>query len=309
MANHHKELPEPDPANLAPPNLDYTYFESANEHPFRPGVVGFDAVNAAWLADAALLAYGTEDLIHEKVTEAGLTGAEVKFFACDGTECFVLHSPSFFIVAFRGTQIDRVGNPIDLIREGIELRLPADFFQLRPFLFPNLFDSLTDAQFIPGLEGTHLGFRKALARVWEGEEGVRAFLDGLRQQQERPVWFTGHSLGAALATLAAQAYEPAGVQGLYTFGSPRVGNADFAKVFEVPCVRFVHGFDVVTQLPLGGLPFRYHHIGDPVMHITSEGAVVADSSLSDPNVPMGLPSLYDHAPIYYASKLWNLVWR
>jgi hypothetical protein len=296
VPKQHKELPEPTPVNLAPPHPDYTYFESANENPFRPEATGFDPVNAAWLADAALLAYGLGDLIPRKVGDAGLTGAEVEEFADRGTECFVLHTPEVILGAFRGTQVDHVSNPINHLRQGLDIP---------PLLFPNLMDTITDARFIPGLDGTHLGFQEALARVWTD---VRSFLAGLRAKKERPVWFTGHSLGGALATLAAKAYGREKLQGLYTFGSPRVGNADFASAFDVPCVRFVHGHDLVTQVPPIDLVLRYTHVGEPVMHITTEGTVVENPSLKDPVVRVSLPSLNDHAPIYYASKLWNFLW-
>ena len=49
-----------------------------------------------------------------------------------------------------------------------------------------------------------------------------------------PVVVTGHSLGGAMATLAAYEVALAGyyVRGVYTFGSPRVGDAAFAVAFQ-----------------------------------------------------------------------------
>lgn len=78
------------------------------------------------------------------------------------------------------------------------------------------------------------------------------------------VVFTGHSLGGALATLSASYFG-----GLYpeknvyciSFGSPRVGNAKFAKTFQkrvFKSYRFANRNDVVTNLPPAA--FSYKHV-------------------------------------------------
>jgi predicted lipase len=67
----------------------------------------------------------------------------------------------------------------------------------------------------------------------------------------------GHSLGAALATLAADRLPD--VQGLYTFGSPRVGDKGFQAHFRVKAYRLVNGKDIVPTVPGEG-PFR--HVGE-----------------------------------------------
>ena len=92
----------------------------------------------------------------------------------------------------------------------------------------------------------HQGFGKALEPIWKPLEGALNLL------KDRPVWFTGHSLGGALATLAAfrRRQHPGGV---YTFGSPRVGNGVFAGSFDgvymERSVRYVNDHDAVTHVP------------------------------------------------------------
>jgi predicted lipase len=67
---------------------------------------------------------------------------------------------------------------------------------------------------------------------------------------------TGHSLGGALATLCALSIARSSIKTkvyCLTFGSPRVGNRHFAKLFNkcVPnSVRYVYGADMVASVPL-----------------------------------------------------------
>ena len=69
--------------------------------------------------------------------------------------------------------------------------------------------------------------------------------------------FTGHSLGAAVATLATSLWPRAS---LFTFGSPRVGDADFAATLGSCHVeRFVDCCDLVCRVPPEAL--GYAHVG------------------------------------------------
>jgi predicted lipase len=69
------------------------------------------------------------------------------------------------------------------------------------------------------------------------------------ERLETPILYTGHSLGAALATLAASLRPP---ETLYTFGSPAVGDAGFAATLEGAAIyRYVNCCDIVCRLPPG----------------------------------------------------------
>src|SRR5262249_28042845 len=102
----------------------------------------------------------------------------------------------------------------------------------------------------------HEGFRDALDVVWPDLEARLAKISPGRQ-----VWFSGHSLGAALATLAADRY--VNTRGVCTFGSPRVGDPAFAKAFDTRLagrsLRFVNDNDVVPHVP-PPLPTPYRHV-------------------------------------------------
>lgn len=85
----------------------------------------------------------------------------------------------------------------------------------------------------------------------------RGFSRGFRDFQK---WFSdhynpslhlfcaGHSLGGAMATLCGFHYDPFLT---YTFGCPRVGNAEFAAAYKKDQVRFVNDLDPVPHLPAG----------------------------------------------------------
>ena len=94
------------------------------------------------------------------------------------------------------------------------------------------------------------GFAAAFDQVWESE--VAPMLAGfLAQRPAAPVFFTGHSLGAALATIAVTRFT-GDASSLYTIGSPRVGDDRFVRsVLQKTrrVFRFVNCQDIVTQIP------------------------------------------------------------
>jgi triacylglycerol lipase len=86
-----------------------------------------------------------------------------------------------------------------------------------------------------------------------------------RGQHPPSLWITGHSLGAALATLAVaklRMEDDRPVNGLYTYGSPRVGDRIFARNFNqefVAAFRLVNNTDIVTRAPARIM--LYSHVG------------------------------------------------
>jgi len=143
-----------------------------------------------------------------------------------------------------------------------------------------------------GKADVHEGFRSALDSVWDEIEPAL-------QQLDCPVYFTGHSLGAALATLAAARHTPAA---LYTFGSPRVGDADFvASLQGIAHIihRVVDGKDGVAHLPPEALGFQ--HVG--TLHTLTEPT--AKNSIASRLAGWCSPPkfLADHAPVNYVDRI------
>lgn len=81
------------------------------------------------------------------------------------------------------------------------------------------------------------------------------------------LWVTGHSLGGAMASVAATTISKLGYVSsdkikLITFGEPRVGNADYVTVLDnllSYVFRIVHAHDIVPHLPPMGLLGYTHH--------------------------------------------------
>ena len=295
-----KKLVEITVDNLAPPYKDYEYFKDCDQLPFRYQANIFDLVNAWWLIEASTLVYAESDFVIEKFQKnAGFT--EVKFFEDKITQCFVASNDKFAVVAFRGSEAR--------LRDGDSD--PGHIFA----------DWLANFNFLPEEwdqgGNVHRGFKAALLEVWTDLED---YISGL-QQNNLKIWITGHSLGAALATLAADRY--GNVQGLYTFGSPRVGDQDFKNDFNVNAYRFVNNSDIVTKVPPSSM---YCHVGE-LRYIDSEGTIHDNSNRwekwSDEiqgkfkNVfnALGqskkgftevlLEPIVDHVPTLYAIHIWN----
>ena len=67
-----------------------------------------------------------------------------------------------------------------------------------------------------------------------------------------PLFITGHSLGGALATIAAKKLSHnGGKAACYTFGAPRVGDMKWISQIKTPIYRLVNAADCVTMLPPG----------------------------------------------------------
>jgi hypothetical protein len=111
----------------------------------------------------------------------------------------------------------------------------------------------------------HAGFLKAL-------DEVRDALDDAMKSFGLPILFTGHSLGAALATLATSLYKPTSeINALYTIGSPRVGDSVFVTTLDgVNLYRYVDCCDLVTKVPPPEM--GYAHAG-PARYIDRNGLI------------------------------------
>ena len=118
-------------------------------------------------------------------------------------------------------------------------------------------------------------------------------IDTALQALKVPVFYTGHSLGGAMASLAASLRPPRAV---YTFGAPRIGDAEFARhLAHVPVFNVFNPRDIVTGLPPAGRWTRFTHAGTIVRNTPAE--VVSTRLTRAPAF------LADHAPLNYTAQL------
>ena len=181
----------------------------------------FNLRNALILGEASELAYKSKEKIEEYVrNEWGFEN--FKHFDKNDTQAFLMANNEVMILTFTGTQ--------------------------------SIQDWLTDfsIKFVKGPFGrTHRGFLQALNYILPDiKKAIAKF-----HYRGQSFWITGHSLGGALAVLtAAHLVERRfKVDGLYTFGQPRVGNYEFVNnfgsKFNQRHFRIVNNEDIVTRIP------------------------------------------------------------
>ncbi|KAG6421660.1 hypothetical protein SASPL_118217 [Salvia splendens] len=171
----------------------------------------------------------------------------------DTTQAFLFRDSGTITVAFRGTE---------------------------PF---NAKDWMTDFDIswckLPNLKGrVHCGFVKALGLLATDHNQdcpYATIAQLLRSNHATRLVVTGHSLGGALAVLFASGLVMHGedelmerLEGVYTFGQPRVGDARFGEFMEerfrawgVEYYRFVYNYDIVPRLPFDTNALMFKHFG------------------------------------------------
>jgi triacylglycerol lipase len=159
---------------------------------------------------------------------------DIKMFSYGGTECYILTCPENYIVVFRGTE-------------------PTSWEDIK-----------ADVQFRK-IGGIHRGFKAALDDVWN-----QLITDYNANASGKQLLVTGHSLGAALATLYSHRICDSNSV-CYTFGSPRTGTPKQTKKMLFTAYRFRNNNDIVTKVPPEFLGFS--HKSDKTTYFDVEGNV------------------------------------
>jgi hypothetical protein len=164
---------------------------------------------------ALMQSWGMEDVQFAEAANVHLRGA-------------VAWGPDLVVVVFRGSELQTTAHCVlEMLFPGICAGLPANW--------------VTNLSFAPMRQRpewgptlhlrTHPGFDAAVAELFPDLiDRVKAELTPSRR-----LFVTGHSLGGAMATLfafRAQALEQVPVQGVYTYGAPRLMNVPFAAHYQ-----------------------------------------------------------------------------
>lgn len=146
----------------------------------------------------------------------------VETFDSNGTQAILVSTEKFITLAFRGTEATSIK------------------------------DIKADAKAVTTLCETggniHSGFKEAFEEVYIDIQEVL----NREELSSKPLFITGHSLGGALATIAAKKLKHAGgIASCYTFGAPRVGDDKWISNIKTPLYRVVNAADCVTMMPPG----------------------------------------------------------
>lgn len=136
----------------------------------------------------------------------------------------------------------------------------------------SLADWILDFSIHENADGVHDGFGAGVDAVWNA---ISAALRAGGPAPADKVFITGHSLGGALAAVAAlrlvkdRVVDLDRVLGAYTFGMPRTGSDVFARDYRAVAdsrlanrtYRMIDGDDIVPQVPPRETPFAFRHVG------------------------------------------------
>jgi pimeloyl-ACP methyl ester carboxylesterase len=217
--------------------------------------------SACFLCEASALAYLAE--AEGMPAFRSLLGLEARLFSVDNTQAWLGVDEANVVVAFRGTE-----SPTTL--DGLKDVLLTDAMNLLVVPEGRLGHDLSAA----GVGARfHKGFVDAIAAVWGP---LMAAVEAEMKVCDRPLWITGHSLGGALALLAAWLFKRrfVPVHEVCTFGAPMIGNreacAAFDREFAGRIFRYVNGRDPVPKLPTMSL------VANEFLHVNQERLLGTD---------------------------------
>lgn len=173
-------------------------------------------------ANIAAITYEDQTTSKTKFKTLGYT--IVDFFDIENAQAYLLKgSDDTHVLSFRGTEVTE---PSDVLAD------------------------LKAGKNIEAIGGKiHVGFKGEINKLWPAIEKATANINSL--------YVTGHSLGAAMATIAAGRMQSK-VLALVTFGSPRVGNQEYVNCLTVTHYRVQNNCDDVTKVPFKLMGFAHH---------------------------------------------------
>jgi thioesterase domain-containing protein len=223
---------------------------------FDPNARAHSKANAIRLAELSQLVYLRESYVRAQL--GGIGYAPVRWIedSDTDTQAVAAGGTDHAVVVFRGTAGGR-----DILTDLLFRKVP---FHAGP-------------SGAPAVGRVHRGFAGALDSVWSQVLAAAQELG-----RDRPLFVAGHSLGAALAQLAAMRLASHGltIAGLYTYGSPRVGDAAFRDAYNAALgdrtFMHINDADIVTTVPPWWTGFD--HVAQPARRFDKTHRMSLDES-------------------------------
>jgi triacylglycerol lipase len=202
----------------------------------QPSLAG--PIDSLSILRRSLLFAEMSNLAYQSRAEAGQLAfrmgfPEIRFYDRDGAQAYIFANDDDAVVVCRGTE-------------------PHDRNDLKADLALGFAVGETVGR-------VHRGFKREVDDLWPRLEQALV-------NNTRPLWFTGHSLGAAMAAICAGrcklSYIRSNPRALYTFGSPRIGCGRYVNYVQLEAYRWVNNNDIVTRLPPEW--FGYRHKGQEI---------------------------------------------
>ena len=182
-------------------------------------------------AELSMISYNDEDEARRACDIIGFD--DITFYDRDGSQAFRFRNDNDCVVACRGTE-------------------PNEWNDIKP-------DANAASVLAETTGKVHRGFNQEGDDLWP-------MLETALLNNEQPLWFCGHSLGGAMATICAGrcflSHINSNPEQLYSYGSPRVGNNRYVNYVKLDHFRYVNNNDIVTRVP--PILLGYRHCGQEV---------------------------------------------
>ena len=196
---------------------------------------------ALLLAELSMISYLLPDQTTKAAKRLGFT--ETVYLDNDGSQAYMFSNDIDIVIAFRGTE-------------------PSEWNDVKADL--DATKALAET-----VGRVHRGFKKEVDDIWPMLEKM---LSADQRKLDKYLWFTGHSLGGAMASICAGRCQLSSIktypEQVHTFGSPRVGTKRYINHAKIDYYRWVNNNDIVTRTPPAWMGYR--HSGQE-MYLDSAG--------------------------------------
>ncbi len=198
---------------------------------------------ALLFSELSMIAYLPQREALAAASRIGFT--ETHFYNNDGSQAYSFANDRDIVIAFRGTE-------------------PNEWNDIKA-------DMDATKALAETVGHVHRGFKKEVDDLWPQLEEM---LVANKTNLAKKLWFTGHSLGGAMASICAGrcllSHIDTQPEQVHTFGSPRVGTKRYINHAKIDYYRWVNNNDIVPKSPPAWLGYR--HSGEEV-YLDSNGKI------------------------------------